>query len=240
MKKRLFALFLACLMTCTCSTLAIAYEPQVYAAATNESSGVTVKYFPSETTGVTVKNFPNETVGVSTRVINTNDTSGITVSPIMSYAEMLDYMVNVKHFSREEAIRLLPKTRASDGNRILSVELSVENKPSYKPKLEFYCQISVGDGVWGIQEIYLVQMNRSSNGITKQFSGDITTFLRGPERIEYIVNGDFYDYGTTTFTGGGSVEIKIGENAKISGTVSWSSQNNWYGYCYNNAIKKFT
>jgi hypothetical protein len=29
----------------------------------------------------------------------------------------------------------------------------VDNQPSYKPTLDFYCHVSVGDGVWGIQDI---------------------------------------------------------------------------------------
>lgn len=174
------------------------------------------------------------------RAIDPNDNSDITMTPVMSYNELLDYMVEVKHFSREEAVQLLPKTRASDGNRVLSVTLSVDNKPSYKPTLDFYCHVSVGDGVWGIQDIYLVQMDRSSNGLTKQFSGDVNVWLRGPERIEYVVNGDFYNNGTTTISAGGKVEISIGNSAGIEFSASIATTNNWYGYCYNNAIKRFT
>ena len=174
------------------------------------------------------------------RAIDPNDNSDITMTPVMSYNELLDYMVEVKHFSREEAVQLRPKTRASDGNRVLSVTLSVDNKPSYKPTLDFYCHVSVGDGVWGIQDIYLVQMDRSSNGLTKQFSGDVNVWLRGPERIEYVVNGDFYNNGTTTVSAGGKVEISIGHSAKIEFSASVTTTNNWYGYCYNNAIKRFT
>lgn len=174
------------------------------------------------------------------RDIDLNDHSGISMTPVMSYNELLDYMVEVKHFSREEALQLIPKTRASDGNKVLSVTLSVENKPSYKPTLDFYCHVSVGDGVWGIQDIYLVQMDRSSGGITKQFSGEVNVWLRGPERIEYVVNGDFYNYGTTTVSFGGKVNIDIGKNAKLDFSASVTTTDNWYAYCYDNAIKRFT
>lgn len=174
------------------------------------------------------------------RDIDPNDRSGISMTPVMSYNELLDYMVEVKHFSREEALQLIPNTRASDGNKVLSVTLSVENKPLYKPTLDFYCHVSVGDGVWGIQDIYLVQMDRSSGGITKQFSGDVNVWLRGPERIEYVVNGDFYNYGTTTVSLGGKVNIDIGKNATLAFSASVTTTDNWYAYCYNNAIKRFT
>lgn len=174
------------------------------------------------------------------RDIDPNDHSGISMTPVMSYNELLDYMVEVKHFSREEALQLIPKTRASDGNKILSVTLSVENKPLYKPTLDFYCHVSVGDGVWGIQDIYLVQMDRSSGGITKQFSGEVNVWLRGPERIEYVVNGDFYNYGTTTVSFGGKVNIDIGKNATLVFSASVTTTDNWYTYCYDNAIKRFT
>lgn len=174
------------------------------------------------------------------RDIDPNDHSGISMTPVMSYNELLDYMVEVKHFSREEALQLIPKTRASDGNKVLSVTLSVENKPLYKPTLDFYCHVSVGDGVWGIQDIYLVQMDRSSGGITKQFSGEVNVWLRGPERIEYVVNGDFYNYGTTTVSAGGKVQIGIGNVATLEFSATVTTTDNWYAYCYNNAIKRFT
>ena len=118
--------------------------------------------------------------------------------------------------------------------------LTVENRPSYTPTLDFYCEVSVGDGVWGIMNIYSVQMNRSSNGLVKQFDGEVQVWLRSAERIEYIVNGDFYNTGTTTSSSSGSIDLNIGDYGKLTFSASSTTTSNWYGYCYCSAIKKFT
>ncbi len=38
----------------------------------------------------------------------------------------------------------------------------------------------------------------------------------------------------------GKVEISIVNSAKIEFSASVTTTTNWYGYCYNNAIKRFT
>lgn len=177
------------------------------------------------------------------RAIDTDDTGGVTMSDFMTYSEMLDYMVNEKGIPFSVAASAFPVTRAATRSgtyRVLSVTLTVENRPSYKPTLDFYCEVSVGDGVWGIMNIYSVQMNRSSNGLSKQFDGDVQVWLRSAERIEYIVNGDFYNNGTTTSSNSGGIEINIGDYGKIIFGASSTTTSNWYGYCYCSATKKFT
>lgn len=98
--------------------------------------------------------------------------------------------------------------------------------------MEFYCEVSVGDGVWGIVSIYSVQMNRMYNGISKQFSGDVQVWLRGPLSIEYVVNGDFYNNGTTTTSGGTNLNLGIDEVATIGFSASSTTSTNHYQYCY--------
>lgn len=176
------------------------------------------------------------------RDFNINDCTGISIGPIMSYNEMLNYMVQTKHIPYSEALRSLPATTRAGRNsyRTLSVTLTVEQQPSYQPTLDFYCEVSVGDGVWGIVSIFNVQMNRYSNGMSKQFSGDIEVWLRGPERIQYIVNGDFYNNGTTSSSSSGGIDINIGGYGKISYVASSTTTTNWFAYCYNSDIKRFT
>lgn len=151
------------------------------------------------------------------RAFNVNDCTDISASPIMSYGETIRYMVQRKNITYREAVQLFPEpTGAREGSyRILSVTLTVEQQPSYHPTLELYCEVSVGDGVWGIVRIVNAQINGSSNTMSKQFSGDVEVWLEGPERIQYIVNGDFY-------------------------TLTSASKIKQFGYCYNSGIKRFT
>jgi hypothetical protein len=98
----------------------------------------------------------------------------------------------------------------------------------YKPYLKFYCETSEGGGYWGIVKILNVGMDREYNNITKQFGGTVYSNLENAGTIFWIVNGDFYDNGTTT--AGGGVEIPIGGSATVSFNVSYSSDH--YAYCY--------
>ena len=71
-------------------------------------------------------------------------------------------------------------------------------------------------------------MIRKYNDMTKQFGGTVYTNLEDANSIYYIVNGDFYNNGTTT--GGGGVNIGVGEGVSLNFNLSYSS--NEYAYCY--------
>lgn len=100
----------------------------------------------------------------------------------------------------------------------------------YKPSVKFYTQTSEGGGYWGIVTILNVGMNRSYNGISKQFGGTVYSNLETAARIFYIVNGDFFNNGTTTVSGGGEVAVGVGASATVNFNLSYSS--NFYKYCY--------
>lgn len=95
--------------------------------------------------------------------------------------------------------------------------------------MRFYVQTEKGGGSFrDIMKILAGNMNRSYNGISKQFGGSVQTFLLNSNRIRFIVNGDFYNNGTTTVNTG--VNIGIGSSATVSFGISSSS--NHYKYVY--------
>lgn len=139
-------------------------------------------------------------------------------------------------FLQNERSKNIVKNNASDKElimmassstyRTISTTLTVTSQ--YKPSLRFYCQTSEGGGFWGIVEIINVQMNRSYNGISKQFGGSVYTKLENAGKIKWTVNGDFFNNGTTTVNGG--VSIGIGEAASVNFGVSGST--NFFKYYY--------
>ena len=110
--------------------------------------------------------------------------------------------------------------------RTLSQQFTVTS--TYRPTMRFYCETTESGLYHGIMKILTVNMVRGYNGITKQFSGNVYVNLERGDRIFYIVNGDFYNNGTTTFNAG--VNIGIGESRSVSFGVSNSS--NHYAYRY--------
>ncbi len=100
----------------------------------------------------------------------------------------------------------------------------------YQPYLDFYCATSEGGHFFNINSIYSIQLVRSYNGISKQFGGEVNAWLRSSNSIEYYVNGDFFNNGTTTVSGG--IGVNAGLNVKCSATYSVSYSSNHYKYFY--------
>ena len=171
-----------------------------------------------------------------------NEDSDIQVSAPMSFSEMVNHYMEVNGVSYDEALKAFPvrlqkETRASATYRTLSVSLTVTS--TYRPRIEFYCRTSESGSYWGILSIYSVQLVRSYSGISKQFTGNISVWLRSAYQIEYTINGDFYNNGTTTVSGGGGLDLGIGESVNISLSASMSYQSNHYKYFYEHRTVAF-
>jgi hypothetical protein len=172
----------------------------------------------------------------ATEVIDISD-ADLAVSEDMTFEEMVSAYALSGGITYEEALESFPEPAQTTSSssapvsyRTLTATLTVSS--TYKPHLEFYCEISKSGNYWGILSIYSVQLVRSYNGTSKQFSGDISVWLRSPYQIEYVVNGDFYHNGKTTTTGSGGVEFGIDELIKLTFSASSSTSNNHYKYFY--------
>lgn len=176
---------------------------------------------------------PDEGYTPQVRAINANDTSGVTMSPFMGHSELLEYMLYEKGIDTF-GVRTLPQSgRGDDVYRVLSVALPVEGHPSFTPTLDIYCQVSVGDGVWGIMNVFYAQVH--SDMI---FAGNVYLHLRSAERVEYIVNGSFCRGGTDTSTQDGGLLLCVGDGADIAFNRQPAAVGPAYAYCYSNGIKK--
>lgn len=100
--------------------------------------------------------------------------------------------------------------------------------PSYKPTLRFYCQTDEWGSFHAIERILNVSMDRYSNGISKQFGGTVYSNLENGETIYWIVNGDFYNNGTTTVNG--NVSIGVGQSGSASFGASYATSHFQYVY----------
>jgi len=164
----------------------------------------------------------------------------VSVSNPMTFEEMVAEYAKSSDLTYEEALELLPapvETRAAPITyRTLKVTLDVTD--TYKPTLEFYFQTSESGNYQGILSVYSVQLNRASNvgswRITKQFGGTIEFWLRSPYEIEYVVNGDFFNNGTTSSTQntGLNIDISYGMSIVFDVTESGGSTSNHYSYFY--------
>lgn len=98
--------------------------------------------------------------------------------------------------------------------RILSLPLSVT--ASYTPRLILYCAVSEADAsLASVDAIQPLQQEGNTSQQNRSFHGDIQVWLRGNTQLEYVINGDFYNGGTTTALASG-LPIGPGQTGRVT------------------------
>lgn len=157
-----------------------------------------------------------------------------TVSGVLTFDELAQIISEDDGVSLAEAKKSIVQnstsktfsTAATATYRALSQQFTVTS--TYKPTMRFYCETSESGLFHAIKKLLQVSMIRGNQGISKQFKGGVYANLEDPNRIFYIVNGDFYNNGTTTVNAG--VNIGAGGSADVSFGVSNASSHFKYRY----------
>ena len=164
--------------------------------------------------------------------INLNeDTDDFIVSDVMTYDEIVQEIATDSKISMEEAKEIVgPQSISKSGKAITYRTLSklVTVTSSYKPTIKWYCQTDESGSFHGIVKIVNSTLNRNYGGVDYKFVGELYSNLENGSTIYYLLNGDFYKYGTQTISGG--AEIPIGGSSSLSFNVSYAS--NHYKYSY--------
>lgn len=149
----------------------------------------------------------------------------------LTYDEMVQNIAKNRNTSIEKVKMQLRKNEPSlaADDHVFYVhfyeQFEVGNTGWY-PQIDIYvkCQGIYRDFV-GIEDLNLI---RSYNYNSKQFSGKLQAKVESNKRIYWVINGDFYNNGTTKTTFGGSVGID--KYATLN--LSIESQDNHFGYVY--------
>lgn len=159
----------------------------------------------------------------------------------VSYNEMITNISERDNTTLKEVRNMVPnidlnsskslKVRAggpsSSGYIHLYKDLPV--KGGWTPKLDIYVHFTYANKK-GREFTKIVDLNliRSSQNKTKQFSGKLQAKLLDSKNLYWVINGDFHDNGTTSVTFGGSVGIGKYATANFSTTKT----KNHFAYIY--------
>jgi hypothetical protein len=176
------------------------------------------------------------------------DSKQTNVSDVLNYDQMVALIAKDKNITKTEASTIVigPNPLGSpiktDGiqngvstnyqaaltatYRTVSSQFTVNSL--YKPWLKFYCKTSEGGGFYGLEKILNISMDRNYLGMSKTFGGSVYANLEDGGTIYWIVNGDFYNNGSTSVSGG--VDIGLGEFGSINFGASYATSH--YAYCY--------
>lgn len=166
--------------------------------------------------------------------------SELHISGTMNYEEIVKQYSDDVGVSLEDAARIFPEEMQRETTRtfrILSVGLEVTDQ--YKPYVQFYCETSESGAYWGILSIHSVQLSKNYDGTMKQFQGNLYVWLRSPYQIEYIINGDFYNKGTSTLNAERPVSSNKGNVIQVFAQPSDIRASNHFKYFYDQNIVAF-
>ena len=98
----------------------------------------------------------------------------------------------------------------------------------YKPSIKFYCYVSKSNYFGQILQILNVSLDRSyeinNTIVSKIYSGNVFVHLENDNTIYYSLDGDWYNTGTATYSGG--TNIKVHETVTLN--FSASNTTNFY------------
>lgn len=142
------------------------------------------------------------------------DASHVSVSEVFSLSEAVTQYAGNAGLSYQAACTAFPAGTEAAHYRILSLPLFVT--ASYTPRLVLYCAVSEDDAsLASVDAIQLLQQEGNSSQQNRSFHGDIQVWLRGNTQLEYVINGDFYNGGTTTALTSG-LPIGPGQTGRVT------------------------
>lgn len=156
----------------------------------------------------------------------------------MTYDEILSEMIK-DGIPKEKALSLLGKKPnasllRSENIWYTTIEDTVTVAWGYKVRPKFYIKAEGGHGVYFIRKVLSASLDRSYYGTSKVFSGNLYYNLESRTRLYYRLDGDFYNNGSISISGGGSVGL--GQWGSVNFSVSYSTKHFKYiyktGYIY--------
>ncbi|WP_454055179.1 hypothetical protein [Clostridium sp. Marseille-Q7071] len=187
-----------------------------------------------------ILNDDNQNNNIATMVSEVGDSQTI-ISEVLTFDEIVQKIAKDNNITLSESARqvesnfstepgLKKQSMVARAATYRTITNTFEVDSTYKPSVEFYCQTDEwqGSSFRSIEKILNIDMNRNYRGISKGFDGTVYANLEAPNKIYWIVNGNFYNNATTTVNGG--VDIKLGENSTVKFGISNTS--NFFKYAY--------
>lgn len=157
--------------------------------------------------------------------ININEQDEDLIIKVLTDDEMISMLVErgldektaiskVKSKYNRKANNLESMNYASNTHNIYLSKRVIVSSGEYEPRVEFFCEVEAAHGQGIVRQIHYASLNRKykkpMGGYTieviKHFSGNLYYTLVGLDRINFNLNGDFYNYGDATV----SSEVNFG------------------------------
>lgn len=168
--------------------------------------------------------------------------SGEVTDRELTYEEMIQFISSNEGIAENKVREMHPDpntkkigTRATVQSTTLhEIKIRQSVTSSYKPAVQIFVYMTGSGSFWQYDKLYDADLDRkdASTGTSKQYQGKLKVEIQSKNRIFYLINGDFYNNGTTTITGSVTASGVV-----WSGTGEISNQSNHYKYWNNSGYK---
>ena len=175
------------------------------------------------------------TLGHASPIVSTRNQSP-DFGSLMTFDEMTRNIATNNDISIEQATHELVgddqgirKEAKSKQYRVFKEKIQVSD--NYTTELSLHCETTESGLFRGIKRVLRVELTNDSKEVSKQFNGTIYVSLESPNKVFYIVNGDFYTKGITTYDP--KVNVTVEDQASINFKVRSEDNNSLYNYTEN-------
>ncbi len=139
--------------------------------------------------------------------ISTTLDEDVTVSAVLSFDELVQEYAENEKMSKDEAMNVLVQPLHLDEERELSdrrnktyrrISKRIFINCWYRPSINFYCESAEESEGYAITKIITSGINSEYYKKYKPFAGSIYVNLENPNKIYWVLNGDFFDKGIST------------------------------------------
>lgn len=146
---------------------------------------------------------------------------------ILSYEDVKEHLLKKENFFAGEALEK-DGAKGEESDDIFYVyKIPLKVSDEYSHEVEFTLKLNKDEDTYTISDILFVDMDTNSNGITKEFGGNVWYFIEKDTLVRYRVSGDFFNGGVS------SVDFSLIKDADpVQGSATFSVKDPGKQYKY--------
>lgn len=117
---------------------------------------------------------------------------------ILGYDDVKEHLLKKENITAGEVLEKIGDKDEESDDIFYVYKIPLKVSDEYSPEVEFTLKLNKDEDSYTIADILFVDMDTTSNGITKEFGGNIWYFIEKDTLVHYRVSGDFFNGGVST------------------------------------------
>lgn len=146
---------------------------------------------------------------------------------ILSYDDVKDHLLKKENITAGEVLAKIGDKDKESDDLFYVYKIPLKVSDEYSPEVEFTLKLNKDEDFYTVSDILFVDMDTNSNGITKEFGGNVWYIIEDDTLVHYRVSGDFFSGGVS------SVDFSLIKDADpVQGNATFSVKDPGKQYKY--------